>query len=198
MKWVGLTGGIATGKSTVAKLIRDLGLPVVDADHLAREVTKPGSVGLKKIVEEFGLSVLTPRGELDREKLGVEIFNNEQKRLRLENILHPLIRELRAVERRNLEKQGCELAFYDVPLLFEKNMDDEFDATILVYASQSEQRSRLRDRNGMAEEQIEARLRAQLSIDEKLKRADYVILNNGSLTQLKLNVQTVIGELSSS
>ena len=195
MKWIGLTGGIATGKSTVAKIIRDLGLPVIDADHLAREVTKFGSKGLKKIVLKFGPSVLNDRGELDREKLGELIFNDDRKRLILEHIVHPLIQDLRITERRNLENQGCDLAFYDVPLLFEKKMENEFDATILVYSRVDEQRTRLKERNELTNEQIDARLKSQLSVDEKLQLADYVILNHGSVVELKHNVLTVIQDL---
>jgi dephospho-CoA kinase len=196
MKWIGLTGGIASGKSTVAKILRDLGLPVVDADYLARLVTVPGSEGLLAVTKEFGSEILNEKGELDRSKLGQIVFSDEAKRLRLEKILHPLIQEQRAVERRALEKQGCELAFYDVPLLFEKNLESEFDATVLVYAPEELQRARLRERDNLSDTQIEGRLQAQLPIDAKLKRASYVIFNKQSISDLKLNVQTVLKELT--
>jgi dephospho-CoA kinase len=195
MRWIGLTGGIATGKSTVSKILRDLGLPVVDADVLARVAVQAGSEGLKKIVSHFGNDILTEQGELNRQKLGEIIFRNEEKRLLLENILHPTIQELRAKERRNLEQQGCEIAFYDVPLLFEKNLSSEFDATVLVYSKESEQRSRLKERDGLTDEQIEMRLKSQMPIDEKLKKANFVIFNHSGISDLKLNVQTVINDI---
>lgn len=195
MKWVGLTGGIASGKSTVAKILRDLSLPVVDADHLAREVMKPGTKGYSKVLGHFGQEILKPDKEINRAQLGGIIFADSSKRELLESLLHPLIQELRAQERRALEQRGCELAFYDVPLLFEKNMESEFDATVLVYARPDEQRARLKSRDQFSDEQIESRLSAQLPIDDKLKRASYVILNHGSITDLKMNIQVVVREL---
>ncbi|MCB0349914.1 MAG: dephospho-CoA kinase [Bdellovibrionales bacterium] len=195
MKWVGLTGGIATGKSTVAKILRDLGLPVVDADYLSREVTRPGAKGYEEIVKHFGPGVLLEDGEINRARLGEIIFQNEDKRRILEGLLHPLIQERRAQERRNLEHKNCELAFYDVPLLFEKKLESEFDATVLVYSRIEEQKLRLKERDGLSDEQIEARLAAQLPIDEKLKLADYIILNHGNIADLKMNVQSVVKEL---
>ncbi len=196
MKWVGLTGGIATGKSAVAKILRDFGRPVVDADILAREVTLVGTSGHSAVVKEFGEAVLLPNGELHRKKLAEAIFSDAKKRLRLEQILHPLIQEGRAKERLNLERQGCELAFYDVPLLFEKNLQGEFDAVVLVYASPAEQKRRLMERNQLDARQASERLAAQMSIEEKVNLAQYVILNTGSISDLKLNVQTVLKELT--
>lgn len=195
MKWVGLTGGIATGKSAVAKIIRDLGLPVVDADSLAREVTQPNSIGLQKIVAQFGADILDATGALDRKSLANIIFSDSGKRLRVEEIIHPLIQEARAKERIELERKGCELAFYDVPLLFEKNLKSEFDAVVLVYASSELQRQRLQTRDHLTDKQISERLSAQIPIDEKLKLADFVIFNNGNLVDLKANVLTVIQAL---
>ena len=195
MKWIGLTGGIATGKSTVAKILRDQGLPVVDADSLARDVVRPGSEGLRRVVEVFGQSVLSTDRSLDRSALGRIVFADEKKRLQLEGILHPLIQELRATERRRLEQEGFTLAFYDVPLLFEKNLESEFDATILVYSTEAEQRARLRERDRLSDADIDKRLRSQLSIDQKMKRASYVVFNHGSVSDLKRNVQSVLAEL---
>lgn len=195
MKWIGLTGGIATGKSTVARILRDLGLPVVDADALAREVVRAGSEGWNLVVQDFGRDILNSSGELDREKLGKIIFSDPSQRQKLENLIHPLIQKRRAEERRLLEQQGCEMAFYDVPLLFEKNLESEFDATVLVYSSPEEQRARLHERDQLSDEQIEMRLKSQLPIDDKLKRASYVIFNHGTLPELKVNVLTVLAEL---
>jgi dephospho-CoA kinase len=109
--------------------------------------------------------------------------------------LHPLIQERKNAERRRLENEGCVLAFYDVPLLFEKNLEADFDATVLVYCSVEEQRARLHERDGFSRDEIDARLASQLPIDEKMKRANYVILNHGSLPELKASVQSVLREL---
>jgi dephospho-CoA kinase len=196
MKWIGLTGGIGTGKSTVAKILRDMGLPVVDADQLARQSTAVGSPGLKRVAAEFGAGVLDSSGELDRSALGAIVFSDPKKREDLEGILHPIIQELRAKARRELEQAGCEMAFYDVPLLFEKNLEDEFDSTVLVYANPEEQVRRVVERDGLSLSDAEARLRAQLPIDEKVKRADFVIFNRGSLSDLKANVVAVVAELA--
>ncbi|MEQ1664149.1 MAG: dephospho-CoA kinase [Bdellovibrionales bacterium] len=195
MKWIGLTGGIATGKSTVSKILRDLGLPVIDADFLAREVIEVGSIGFGRVVKEFGSEVLNDKGEIDRVKLGEIVFNNSKKREALENIIHPLIHEMRSSERLKLEQQNFDLAFYDVPLLFEKKLEGEFDAIVLVYCSEKMQRSRMQDRNNLNEEQISSRLKSQLSIDDKLKKSQFVIINQGSLSDLKLNVLSIVDEL---
>lgn len=197
MKWIGLTGGIATGKSTVAKILRDQGLPVIDADSLAREVVEPGTVGLEQVKSVFGPDVINADGTLNRSTLGKIIFTNPDQRLKLESILHPLIQEKKNAERLRLEREGCRLAFYDIPLLFEKNLEGDFDATVLVYASPEDQRARLRERDGLDEAAIEARLKSQLPIDDKMKRATYVIFNRGSLAELKAAVQTVLAELNS-
>ena len=192
MKWIGLTGGIATGKSTVAKILRDLGLPVVDADELARVVVRPGSLGLHHVVKKFGQGVLSPSGELDRVQLGELIFKDSSRRKDLEDILHPLIQEARAQERHKLEQQGVEMAFYDVPLLYEKKLESEFDDVVLVYAPEVLQRERLRQRENLTDKQISERLAAQMPIEEKLKKSKHVIFNTGSLAGLQVNVRSAL------
>ena len=196
MKWIGLTGGIASGKSRVANLLRDHGLQVIDADELARRAVQKGSPGLKAVVQLFGSDILNEDGELNREKLGRIVFSDVAKRTQLEKIVHPLIQELRASERRRLEQNENEVAFYDVPLLFEKKMESEFDSVILVYSRPEIQRQRLRERDGLSEGEIEQRISAQMPIDEKLKLANYVILNNSSMADLKANVESVLRELN--
>jgi dephospho-CoA kinase len=195
MKWIGLTGGIATGKSTVAKMIRDLGLPVIDADSLAREVVLVGSPGLAAVVAAFGPGILKPDQSLDRSLLGQMIFKDAAKRERLEKILHPLIQEKKNKERRRLENEGAEIAFYDIPLLFEKNLAKDFDKTVLVYCSRDEQIQRLVERNQLSRGEAELRLQSQLPIDDKVKLADYVILNRQGLSELRANTAAVIKEL---
>jgi dephospho-CoA kinase len=195
MKWIGLTGGIATGKSTVAKILRDQGLPVLDADSLAREVVTQGSKGLAEVAAAFGPSVVSQDGNLDRGALGKLIFADPDQRLKLESILHPLIQEQKNGERLRLENEGCRMAFYDVPLLFEKGLAGDFDATVLVYASVDDQRARLRERDGLDDAAIDLRLAAQMPIDDKIKLADYVIINRSGLAELKAAVHSVLVEL---
>ncbi len=195
MKWIGLTGGIATGKSTVAKILRDQGLPVIDADSLAREVVAPGSAGLAAVVAAFGPGVLTSDKSLDRSALGKIIFSDPDQRLKLEAILHPLIQERKLSERRRLENEGARIAFYDIPLLFEKDLESDFDATVLVYCTLDEQRARLRERDSLDDVGIAARIASQLPIDDKMKRANFVIINRAGLAELKASVQSVLQEL---
>ncbi len=195
MKWIGLTGGIATGKSTVSAILRDFGRPVVDADVLAREVVRPGSRGLTEVARTFGEGVLTEAGELDRRALGRIIFSDSKKRAELESILHPLIQSRRADERRALERQGCELAFYDVPLLFEKNMQSEFDATVLVYAPRELQMARLREHTELLDTEIARRLDSQMPIDEKRELATYVLRNDGSVAELRRQVKELLAKI---
>lgn len=197
MKWIGLTGGIASGKSTVGKILRDLGLPVIDADSLARHVVMPGASGLAAIAQTFGQEFILPDGSLDRARLGQLIFSEAPSRARLEGILHPLIQELKNAERLRLESEGCDLAFYDIPLLFEKNLARDFDKTILVYCSEAEQLDRLVVRDKLPVEEARKRIAAQLPIDSKIKMADYVIFNRGSAAELKANTMTILAELRS-
>jgi len=195
MLWIGLTGGIATGKSSAAKILRELGYPVVDADELAREVVALGTPGLKAVAKHFGPGVLGSRGELNRQALGQIIFSDENQREKLEEILHPLIQDLRGREKLRIEQTGAALAFYDVPLLFEKRMAKEFDFTVLVYASSKIQRRRLAERNHLSEDEISKRLAAQMPIEEKMKLPDYVIFNEAGPNELRANVQAVVNEL---
>jgi dephospho-CoA kinase len=196
VKWIGLTGGIATGKSTVAMILREMGHPVVDADELARTVVKPGTpVGdatLVRVAQVFGPEILNPDGSLDRSRLGQKVFQDPDLRLKLEAILHPEIQKLRASERRRLENDGFPMAFYDVPLLFEKHLESEFDHVVLVYTSEFLQRERLKARDHLGDEEISARLAAQWPIEEKKKRADYVILNSSGKDELRAQVKGYI------
>ena len=141
MQWIGLTGGIATGKSTAAEILRKLGYPVIDADAVSRQAVGPGTMGLQEVVRTFGQDVLLADGSLDRKKMATAVFDNPQLREKLEIILHPLIQAEVARQRQELEKNGHQLAIYDVPLLFEKNLDNQFDQIILVYAPEAVQMS---------------------------------------------------------
>lgn len=192
MKWYGITGGIASGKSTVSQKLRNLGFKVVDADQLARDVVVKGSPGLQSVVERFGADVLGSTGELDRKKLGAKVFGKPQDLLDLENILHPLIKQETAKQREALAKAGEAFAFYDVPLLFEKKMEPLFDGIVVVSASEADQIQRMKSRDGLSNAEISQRLSSQIPLNEKVKKAHFVIHNDGDISKLDAQVKELI------
>jgi dephospho-CoA kinase len=192
---VGLTGGIASGKSTVAGLLRARGAPVVDADALARAVVAPGRPALAEIERAFGPDVLQADGALDRKRLGARVFADPAARLRLEAITHPAIREEMAAETRRLAADGHDLAFYDAPLLYEVRLDAVLDSVVVVWAPRDVQRNRLTLRDGLSSAEAEARLAAQLPLDEKAARADFVIENGGAPEGLGEKADRLLADL---
>lgn len=195
MLWIGLTGGIATGKSTVSRLLRERGFVVVDADILSREAIEKGSQGFSQVVRKFGAELLTPEGDIDRKKLGTVVFADRAKLAALEDIVHPRVRALAAEKRAALEAQGNFAAFYDVPLLFEKKMEAFFDRVVVVACRPEIQRQRLVSRDGFTPEEADRRLSAQIPIDEKVKLAPFVIRNDADLGALEANVDTFLKNL---
>jgi dephospho-CoA kinase len=193
--WIGLTGGIASGKSTVSNLLRARGLAVVDADELAREVVQIGAPAHNEIRQAFGPEVFLASGELNRKKVGEIVFKDRSQLAKLEAILHPRIRELASRRRNELAVLGQKLAFYDVPLLFEKNMEKLFDIIVVVVAEPAKQLERLMKRDGFSREESERRLNAQIPIGEKAKRTSFVISNHGDLPALELAVDECLTRL---
>jgi dephospho-CoA kinase len=185
MYLVGLTGGIASGKSHVANIFGQLGAAVIDADQVAREVVVSGSPGLAQVVDVFGEDVLTPSGELDRAKLGEVVFSDPTKRIQLERILHPLIKE-RTTEL--IAEQDADIVMYAVPLLVEAKVDYPFDAVITVEAGVQSQISRLIDSRGLSEADARLRIQAQTSRAEREAIADFIIDSSGSKEQTKQQV----------
>jgi dephospho-CoA kinase len=176
---IGLTGGIATGKSTFAAALRALGVPVIDADQLARAAVAKGTPGLAAVTAAFGSDVLTPEGDLDRKRMGALVFSEPAARARLEAAVHPAVRALFRAELARLAAEGNDVAVYDVPLLYEANMEGEVDLAVVVWAPREAQIARLAARDGLDRAQAEARLAAQLPIDDKAARADAVVVNDG-------------------
>ncbi|MGM9932810.1 dephospho-CoA kinase [Pradoshia sp.] len=182
-KIIGLTGGIASGKSTVSNWLLSQGYPVVDADIAARKVVEPGMPALEKIRKAFGDDVLLPDGTLDRKRLGSIIFANEEKRQTLNAIVHPAVREWMRQETERAFGEGASIVIMDIPLLFESKLTHMVEETILVYVTKETQLKRLMERDGYMEADALARIHAQMPIDEKKELADYIVDNNGPISE---------------
>ncbi len=197
MLWVGLTGGIASGKSTVAKHLAEQGYSVINADLLAHKAMSTGSAGAAKILARFGPSVFLPDGSVDRGKLGALVFQDAtgRARLDLESILHPEVRLQAAKEKERCQKSGQRLAFYEIPLLFEKKLESQFDKIICVAVDPKIQIQRLMDRSKLDRISAEARIQAQLPQQAKVAGSDFVIWNNGNIDELVKATNEVIGKL---
>ena len=182
---VGLTGGIASGKSTVGDLLENAGARVIDADQVAREVVAPGTKGLALVKAEFGKSVLDAEGSLSRGALAGVVFGDENKRKRLEAILHPLIRER---SMKLFQEARSEIVVYQVPLLVEASVDYPFDLVVTVEAGARQQIERLVETRGLSEQQASSRVQAQASEQQRVARADVRIDSSNSLEQLEKDV----------
>ena len=191
---VGLTGGVASGKSTVSAILTDLGAIVIDADRLAREVVAPGTDGLRRVVDEFGTGVLAPDGSLDRPALGAIVFDDEAARRRLEAIIHPLVRE-RGRELEEAAPDGA-VVVHDIPLLAETGQADRFDAVLVVDVPVETQLARMVDLRGMSRAEAEARVVAQATRQQRLAVATHVIDNTGTCEDLRERVTEVFEELT--
>ncbi|TWG96954.1 dephospho-CoA kinase [Nocardioides sp. J9] len=190
---VGLTGGIASGKSTVSSILRELGAVVIDADQLAREVVAKGTPGLARVVEEFGSDVLTEDGHLDRPKMGSIVFADDESRRRLEAIVHPLVFELYAHLEASAPVGG--IVVHDIPLLVESGRAEEFDAVVVVDVPEEVQVARMVRDRGMSEEDARSRIAAQASREDRVAVATYVIDNTGTREDLRHRVTEVFAEL---
>jgi dephospho-CoA kinase len=189
---VGLTGGIASGKSSAAQLFVQKGASLIDADLVARDVVLPGEEGFQPVLDAFGSDFITPLGELDRVKLGAVVFADPAKRKLIDEILHPFIINRICSRIRHLNDRGYTgIVIADIPLLFECGLQDRFDKTVLVYANPELQQQRLMHRNSISPESARQRLCSQMAIDDKRQHADYVIENTGSLDALEAQVAAV-------
>lgn len=177
---IGLTGGIASGKSTVSNMLGEKGFPIIDADIAARAVVEPGQPALQEIADTFGSDLLMADGSLNREKLGSIIFHDEAKRKQLNEIVHPAVRAWMIAEKNKAIEKGHKTIIFDIPLLFESKLTWMANRTLLVYIAPAIQLQRLMSRNSYTEEEASARIRSQMPIEEKKGLADDVIDNSGT------------------
>jgi dephospho-CoA kinase len=182
---VGLTGNVASGKSAVADVWRRLGAVIVDADELARDAVRPGSEGLRRVVQRFGGHVLHEDGSLDRAALRNVVFANAEERLALERILHPEIARMRKQEEARLEQEGVHVVVHMIPLLFEAGLTKEVDIVVLVDAPADVRLKRIQDMRRLEEDEARRMIDAQMPSDQKRARADIVIENESTLEQLE-------------
>jgi dephospho-CoA kinase len=191
MNVIGLTGGIASGKSTVGRWLRAAGVAVVDADQVARDVVVPGTPALAALVDRFGAAILAPTGELNRGALGAVVFHDDTARAALNGILHPAIAQEAATQLAAVAATGALEAVYEVPLLLENNLEHNFFATVLVAVDEEEQIKRVVQRDGLDVAAARARLAAQMPIAEKRRRAQHVIENDADLATLAQRASAV-------
>ena len=188
MRLIGLTGGIATGKSTVAALLAERGATVIDSDQLAREVVEPGEPALAEIERRFGPGVIDRTGALDRAALGAIVFADPEARRALEAITHPRIAELTRQRIADAAARDASVVIVDIPLLFENNREDAVEGVLLVYAPEAVQIRRLERRDGLDEAAARQRLAAQMPIEEKRARATWIIDNSGTPEETRRQV----------
>lgn len=190
MRIIGLTGGIASGKSTVSAMLRELGAHLLDADVIAREVVEPGTPGLEDVGRRFP-GVIGPDGRLDRQALGARIFANPEERAALNALLHPRIQRAFLEKTQALAEGGAEVVVYDAPLLIENRLHDWMNGVILVYVPREVQVRRLMARNGLDRAQAEERLAAQLPLDDKRQHATWIVDNSEELARTRAQVEDV-------
>lgn len=192
---VGLTGGIATGKSTVARMFGELGARVIDFDALARKAVEPGKPAWQEIIEHFGAGVLNPDGTINRRELGRLVFDDPQKLKKLNQIVHPRVFALDREETEEIRQQDPRaIIVKEIPLLLEAGAARGVDRVVVVYASPQAQLQRLLSR-GLTEEEALKRIKAQAPLDQKVRLADYVITNEGSLEETRRQVEEVYAKL---
>ena len=192
-KVIGITGGIATGKSTVSELLTAYGFKIVDADIASREAVKKGSKGLEQVTEIFGEEAIDENGEMNRQYVVEIVFNHPDLREALNEIVHPIVREIMEQEKNNYLEHGYHVIM-DIPLLYENELQDTVDEVWVVYTSESIQIDRLMERNNLSLEDAKARVYSQISIDKKSRMANHVIDNLGDKLELKQNLQKLLEE----
>lgn len=195
--WIGLTGGIGSGKSTVARRFAERGASVYSADAIAREALEPGSRCYQQTIDAFGESIRSQDGRIDRKALAAIVFADEGERQRLNGIIHPYVtEELFSRAAKDLPNRGA-VVLFDIPLLFESGLDAKMDRTVVVSSAEETRVNRVVRRDGVSREQALSRIRAQMSEEEKRRRADYILENNGTLADLIRQVDALYESLAS-
>lgn len=195
---LGLTGGIATGKTTISNYLKTKEIPVLDADEYARKVVEPGTSGLTDIVNTFGKQVLQSDGSLNRKLLGQIIFNDMTARQKLNDITHPRIRQMMTDELQKFAKDKTPLVILDIPLLLENHNIAGADAIMVVTVPESIQLNRLMQRNNLTKEEAQRRIDAQMPLSEKEKLADFIVDNSGTIANTLTQVDKVIQKITES
>jgi dephospho-CoA kinase len=194
LKLIGLTGGVGSGKSTVSAMLRELGAEVVDADEASHAVYEPGSPGFEAVVREFGPEYVLD-GRIDRAKLGELVFHSMDARHRLNDIVHPLVREWMAARTAEAAQRGAEVVAQDVPLLFENGLERLYSTVVVVYVSEKLQLKRLVEGRGLTDERARTMIAAQMPIEEKKLLAHHVIDNSGSREKTRKQVESLWKQL---
>ena len=189
---IGLTGSIASGKSTVSEMLKNSGYPIIDADLVARQVVEPGSDTLEQIEQAFGPEVIREDGTMDRPKVGEIIFNDPAKRKILNDIIHPAIRQEMLQQRHDYMTEGYKTIVMDIPLLFESRLQHLVDKILVVSVTEENQFNRLVERNGFTEKEARARISSQLPMSVKEDGADAVIYNNGTIDETKWQLNRIL------
>ncbi|MDR3086065.1 MAG: dephospho-CoA kinase [Christensenellaceae bacterium] len=189
MRIIGLTGGIASGKSTVSAFLRELGAPIIDADEISRALTAQNGPALPRIAARFGAELIDQQGRLDRRALSLRVFGDEEERQALNAILHPMVQAEMQRQIEELRLKGARIAVLDVPLLFESGMEGMAERTWLVACPMETQLSRLMARDRLSREEALLRIKSQMPLDEKKKRADLLIDSSRSLCEMREEIQ---------
>lgn len=194
-KIIGMTGGIATGKSTVSDIFKSHDIPVIDADQIVYDLERKGEPGLQAIVDTFGEAYLTEEGELDRHKFGAEVFADEKMRDRLNEVLKPLIRSRIESEVERVKQTNIPLAILDVPLLYEGGYEKLCDMIVVVAVNENTQKERLIERNQLTDSEATQRIASQMSLEEKIKHADHMIDNSTTIENTKQQVEELLEKM---
>ncbi|WP_080874163.1 dephospho-CoA kinase [Oceanobacillus timonensis] len=189
---IGLTGGIASGKSTISRMFHALDIPVIDADVIAREVVEPGETSYQQIVDVFGEDILKPDRAIDRPKLGSIVFSNEEKREQLNQIVHPAVRKRMLKKKEDYMQQGEKCIVLDIPLLFESQLTFLADKTLVVFVDEKTQLKRLMERNQLSEHDAMDRIASQMPLEEKARIADEVINNNDTVEKSRAQLTNLL------
>ncbi|MEY8560037.1 dephospho-CoA kinase [Jeotgalicoccus halotolerans] len=194
-KIIGLTGGIASGKTTVSDYLKKRGYVVLDADAYSKKTTAKNGPAIPAIIEAFGADIVSDAGELDRKKLGSIIFNDADKRRELNEIVHPLIRKMMNADEEKYIQKGH--VFLDIPLLFENGLNERCDLVVTVFVDRDTQIKRLTARNDLTVEEAEARINSQMPLTEKVQKSDFRLDNNGTVEMLYEQIDRFTGDLES-